>query len=245
VRASAGGGFFAPTPFTEETEVIGLSRLAPLTGVVEERARSVSLDVGGVVGALELNATVFASEVRDPVALRESGGGVLELVNAAEPTRTRGGELLARVRRGPFVLTTTYTHLRSTELDVETLERREVPLTPRHAIGAVGMWEEHDVGRVGVELYYTGRQSLDDNPYRDTSRPYVVLGLLAERRLGPARIFVNAENLLDARQTRHDPLLLPARGRGGRWTTDAWAPLEGRAINGGVRLAFGGREEEH
>jgi outer membrane receptor for ferrienterochelin and colicins len=40
------------------------------------------------------------------------------------------------------------------------------------------------------------------------------------------------------RQTKHDPLVLPARAPDGRWTTDAWAPLEGRVVNGGVRLGF-------
>jgi hypothetical protein len=30
----------------------------------------------------------------------------------------------------------------------------------------------------------------------------------------------------------------PARGVDGRWTVDAWAPLEGRVINGGRRWRF-------
>lgn len=74
------------------------------------------------------------------------------------------------------------------------------------------------------------------------SRPYVVLGLLGERafetRAGIARLFLNLENLTNVRQTRDDPLLLPARGPGGRWTTDAWTELAGFTVNGGVRLAF-------
>jgi outer membrane receptor for ferrienterochelin and colicins len=102
----------------------------------------------------------------------------------------------------------------------------------------VGMWEAEGRTRVGLEFYYTGLQSLDDNPYRTTSEPYVILGLLAEQRVGPARLFVNFENILDVRQTKHDPLVLPARAPDGRWTTDAWAPLEGRVVNGGVRLGF-------
>ncbi|MCU0633480.1 MAG: hypothetical protein MUE41_01300 [Gemmatimonadaceae bacterium] len=89
-------------------------------------------------------------------------------------------------------VTGSYTYLRSTECDPERLAgavcaaRRAVPLTPRHAVG---------VGRVGLEVYWTGRQALEENPYRTTSRAYVVVGLLAERavttRAGTARIFVN------------------------------------------------------
>jgi hypothetical protein len=37
---------------------------------------------------------------------------------------------------------------------------------------------------------------------------------------------------------RWEPLLWPARGLDGRCTVDAWASLDGRNINGGVRLAF-------
>jgi iron complex outermembrane receptor protein len=51
-------------------------------------------------------------------------------------------------------------------------------------------------------------------------------------------LFLNSENLLDVRQTRYDPLVLPAPRPDGRWTVDAWAPLDGRVINGGIRLQF-------
>src|SRR5690606_19683112 len=125
-----------------------------------------------------------------------------------------------------------------TETDPEGSGRREVPLTPLHAAGIVGMWEAEGQGRVGVEVYYTGRQQLEENPYRTTSRPYVVTGVLVERRFGRARLFLNAENLLDTRQTRYDPLVLPERSPEGRWTTDVWAPLEGRVFNAGIGYEF-------
>lgn len=61
---------------------------------------------------------------------------------------------------------------------------------------------------------------------------------LGELRLGEARLFVNVVNLTDVRQTHHDPLVLPARAPDGRWTTDVWAPLEGRVVNAGLRVEF-------
>jgi iron complex outermembrane receptor protein len=100
------------------------------------------------------------------------------------------------------------------------------------------MWEREDRGRVGVELYYTGSQRLEENPYRDRSEPYFITGLLAERQFGRIRVFINGENLTGVRQTRWDPVLRPVRASDGRWTVDAWAPLEGRNVNGGVRLRF-------
>jgi hypothetical protein len=79
---------------------------------------------------------------------------------------------------------------------------------------------------------------LEDDPFGDTSEAYTIVGLLLEKRFGPLRAFLNLENLTDARQTRHQPVLRPAEGRYGEWTTPAWAPLEGRVFNGGVRLSF-------
>ena len=246
VRASAGTGYFAPTPFTEETEAVGLSRLRWTGDLEAERAWSVSLDVGRTIGDLELNATFFGSVIDDAVQLvvLDDVAPALALVNAAGETRTRGTELLARWHRAPWHVTATHTHVRSTEPDPETGLRREVPLTPRHQAGVVAMWEAEGEGRIGAELYYTGRQALDDNPFRGESRPFVILGLLAEKRVGRARLFINAENLLDARQTRWDPLVLPVRSAEGRWTTDLWAPAEGRVINAGVRIGLGGGGED-
>jgi iron complex outermembrane receptor protein len=92
--------------------------------------------------------------------------------------------------------------------------------------------------RAGLELYYNGRQPLDDDSYRTHSEPYLYIGALVERALGPAKLFVNAENLLDVRQTDWDPLVRPFMGRGGRWTNDVWAPLDGFVMNAGVRLSL-------
>ncbi len=45
-----------------------------------------------------------------------------------------------------------------------------------------------------------------------------------------------AQRSTEVRQTRWSPLVRPERAFDGRWTTDLWAPLEGRMVNAGVRL---------
>ena len=232
-RLSLGRGFFAATPLTEDTEAAGLSRLTLAAPLRAERGTSASLDVTRTVGPASITGTLFASRVADPVEVdRET----YVLGNLDEATTNIGSELLGTVRRAPFALTGTYTYVRSRE--TERGGRFDVPLTPRHSAGVVAMAESEDVGRIGIEVYFTGRQRLDVNPYRDESEPYVILGLLAERRFGRLRLFVNGENLTGVRQTRWDPLLRPTRAIDGRWTVDAWAPLDGRTINGGVRVGF-------
>jgi iron complex outermembrane receptor protein len=232
-RASVGGGFFAPTALTEETEAAGLARLTIPTALKAERGRSASLDVTRVHGPITVNATLFRYDVRDPAVVDRA---MYTLSSLSEPTITSGIESVATFRRAPFSVTGTYTYVHSSEGIGNG--RGDVPLTPRHSAGLVGMWEREDLGRLGVEAYFTGRQRLEDNPYRSVSAAYALFGALVERRFGRVRLFVNAENLGGVRQTRWDPLLRPQQAADGRWTVDAWAPLDGRVINGGVRVAF-------
>jgi outer membrane receptor for ferrienterochelin and colicins len=232
VRLSGGTGFFGPTFLTEETEAAGLSRLTVPRALVAERGRSVSLDVTRSIGPASATVTAFASRVGRPIDVDRSSA--FTLTNAADATTNTGVELLATLRHAPFAVTGTYTFVNARESDGG--RRVDVPLTPRHSAGIVLMAEAEDVGRVGAELYYTGRQRLAYNPYRERSEPYVIAGFLAERKVGRVRLFVNAENITNVRQTHWDGLLLPQRAVDGRWTVDAWAPLEGRNVNGGIRL---------
>jgi iron complex outermembrane receptor protein len=238
IRMAAGTGAFAPTPFTEETEETGLSRVRPLRGLQAERARGASLDVTRLFGAIEVTGTLFGSVVVDPVVTKHFDDGTVEFLNAPDDTRTAGTELLLRYRREGFVALATHAWTRSTEFDADERLRRAVPLTPAHAASMNAIWEGDDWGRFGIEMYFVGVQELDQNPYRRTSRRHLLLGALAERRFGRLRVFINAEDLLDVRQTKYDPLILPAPRPDGRWTVDAWAPLDGRVVNGGVRVAF-------
>ena len=233
-RASVGTGFYASTPLTEETEAAGLTRLQIERPLDAERGVSASFDVTRTDGAFSYTATLFGSRVADPIHVDRSP--VYLLRNLVDPTTNVGVELLGTLRKEPFAVTATYTYV----VARETVDGNEVdvPQTPRHSSGVVGMWEREDVGRVGVEWYYTGRQSVEENPYRTVSEPYMILGVLAERQFGKLRVFVNGENLTGVRQTQWDPLLRPSRAADGRWTVDAWAPLEGRNVNGGVRVRF-------
>ena len=231
-RLSTGTGFFGPTPLTEDTEAAGLTRLTVDGPLRAERGRSVSVDLTRTQGPTAYTATVFGSRIVDPVHVDRS---TYALRNLDHPTTNVGLELLGTFRQPPVALTGTYTYVQSRER-VGGLTS-DVAQTPRHSVGFVAMVENED-GRVGFELYYTGRQRLEANPYRGVSEPYTVAGLLIERRVGALRLFVNLENLTGVRQQQWDPVLRRDRARDGRWTVDAWAPLDGRVINGGVRVQF-------
>ena len=233
-RVSFGTGFSGPSVLTEETEAAGLTHLDVPQRLRAERGRSFSIDLTREIGILNATATAFRSTVKNPIHVERVSE--YAIVNLDEPTTNTGLELLATIRREPFALTGSYTYVRAREHhDGGTAD---VPLTPRHSAGVVAMAEWEDRGRIGVEWYYTGEQRLEDDPSRTRSEPYVIVGLLAERRIGAVRLFVNGENLTGIRQTKWSPLLRPSPSADGRITVDAWAPLEGRTINGGVRISF-------
>jgi iron complex outermembrane receptor protein len=215
-RMSVGQGFFAPTPLTEETEAAGLTRLSVPEPLRAERGRSASFDLTRGFGPVSVTTTLFASNVRNPVHVNR--GDAYQILNLNEQTTNRGVELLGTWRKAPFAATASYTYVRSSEMELSG-GRSDIPLTPRHSLGLVGVWEQEGKGRLGVECYYTGRQRLEYDPYREFSEPYVIFGMMGERKLHKyLRIFLNLENLTNVRQTRWNSLLRPSRGPDGRWT---------------------------
>jgi iron complex outermembrane receptor protein len=240
-RISGGGGFFAPTPLVEEADVVGLSRVRGFSRLAAEKISQASVDLTRTLGPIEMTGTLFTARLVHAVVVHENSPtpGVLTLSNAPTPTRTGGGNFFVVYNREPLAVTALYSYTRSKEWSPEKARRVETSLTPRHSAGLDVAFEEDEIGtRIGLEFFYTGRQFLDDDPYRTSSIPYTTIGMLIEQRVGSATLFVNAENLTGVRQTRFDPLLLPSQDAMGRWTTPEWAPLEGRMVNAGVRARF-------
>ena len=235
-RGAVGQGFSAPTVLTDETDEVGLHHVLPPPGLAAERGLSWSFDGSRAFGWIEISASAFGSRIQDALAVTDEGSALV-LTNRPGDTKTAGAEIFARVRFSDVVVTASHAWTNATEVEPDAA-RVTVPLTPARAWGVIAAWERHGVARVGLEIYRTGRQRLDDNPYSENSVPYTIFGLLAERRFGRYRLFVNFENLTDVRQTQFAPLLRPVPTATGRYTVDAWAPLDGRTVNGGVRIAF-------
>jgi hypothetical protein len=160
-------------------------------------------------GPLEASLTLFGSNIDHALQLRDIAADKVALVNADGLTRTRGAELLLRYRWQAVTFTGSYVHTDASEPDPDGPGRRAVPLTPRDTAGLTAVWEKPGHARLGLEAYYTGRQHLENDPYRTDSKPYVELGAMGELVIGKASLFINAENLLSFRQTRYSPLLLP------------------------------------
>lgn len=241
VRVSAGTGFAAPTATIEETEAIGLRAVRPGAELERERSFGTMLDVNGELAGAELLVTAYGSWIESAIQLADVGDGTGDgvLDNADGTTRIGGVEAAAiwRFGAGGRILLT-YGYARGSRTDAESGLRESVPLLARHRLGGDLMYEQPGKYRFGIEGIWYDVQSLDDNPYRSRSKPYLYLMAIGMRQLGPVEVVANFENLLNVRQTDTDPLVRPAPATGGRWTTDVWAPLEGFMANVAVRYRW-------
>jgi outer membrane receptor for ferrienterochelin and colicins len=248
LRLSATRGIYAPTPFVEEADPIGVRHVmfncGALTAIYcpsAEHADYGSADLHGTVGPVEVNATVFGSIIAHPVITQATGDGRYTLVNAAHRAMSRGFELFGVYDLEPLFITALYSFTDAREpLDANVTIEAAAPYAPRHAGGVDITWEDAERGTwIAVESFFTSRQRLVDDPYLPASEPYTLTGILVSQRVGRFKLFANVENLMNVRQTSEAPLVLPSRASDGRWTVAPWGPLEGRIFSVGLRISSG------
>lgn len=250
-RVSAGLGAYAPTPFIDETEAIGFSRLRPFSGAAApalayEKARNFAVDLGYHSGALDVNATGYASTILRPAILHDLASGPYagELINAPGPSRTRGIDVFAVFTGDPISVTAFYSVLKARETVLRdsaggSAFERAIPYNPSRRAGLDVAVDAEETGtRVALESYYTGRQHTENDPYRLTTPGFTTMELLITQNVKRQQLFVGVDNLTNIRQTNYGPLLLPAPTRLGRVTTGLWAPMDGRTLRVGVRARF-------
>ena len=234
-RVGGGLGYSAPTPFLEEAEARSYQGVGPIpSGLSAERSVGWNIDLNyrAVAGpiAITLNQAVYSTELNDALVPSEAGGS-LSFVNGAGTVRARGSETTARLSRGDLALFLGYVYL---EVDRESGgETTPVPYTARHRTYTVLVWEQHGKGRIGLEAYYTGPQTLSGG---EESPGYLITGIMAQRRLGDVTLFANLENMLDARQSRTSPLVTGPRDSPS--FPGVWGPTDGFIANAGFILEF-------
>ena len=248
VRLSRANGVYAPTPLTDETEAFGLIHLDP-TAREAEHALGWSFDVDHTRGALDLRGSAYRTVVTHPLIVRIPPGSAegFQLVNGDEPTRTQGVDLSARYRMRPFRFTASYSYLDATrpeiaglfgiDFEVDTTLRRAVPFNPRHAADLDWAYERENDRLIGLAVHFVGRQVLADSSF-GVGGSYVTLDARFEKHVRRAIVFASVKDLTGVHQLQLGPVLRNASGAAGQWADNAWAPLDGRVLNVGVRVTY-------
>lgn len=234
-RLGGGAGYKTPTVFTEEAERIQFVNLQPINEQLTQNERSVggNWDINyrthlGPVG-FTLNHLFFFTRLNHPLVLTGTPGGALEFRNADGHIDTRGMETNLRLLVGDFKLFVGYTYT-----DANTHYNGEeswLPLTARHRLNNVLMYEVEEKWKIGLEGYYFSRQRLSDGA---RGKPYWITGFMAEKLWEQFSLYLNFENFTNTRQTNFDTIYTGTLDQ--PVFRDIYAPVEGFVVNGGIKL---------
>ena len=237
-RIGGGLGYKTPTLFTEESERVQYQNILPINSDINKLERSYGLngDVNYRTAITDemtfsINQLFFYTRLNNPLMLIPTMHGNSQFQNINGHIASKGAETNVKIRYDVFILYLGYT---LTDAVVhENGARYQNPLTPKHTVSTVLMYEEDDKWRIGLEAYYTGKQTLNHGA---TGRSYWLFGAMIEKMWERFSIYVNTENFTDTRQTRFGSIYTGTIAN--PEFTDIYAPLEGLVVNGGIKIKF-------
>jgi iron complex outermembrane receptor protein len=234
-RIGGGLGYKTPTVFNEDAERVHFRHVLPvsLSATQNERSNGYSWDINyrttiADIG-VSLNHLFFYTRLNQPLVPVTDAAGNISLQNANGHIDTKGMETNLRLVYGDFKLFIGYTFA-----DVETHYNNKkawTPLSSRHRLNNVLMYEKDEKIKLGLEAYYFSPQKLGDETM---GRAYVIMGFMAERMWERFSIFINFENFTDTRQTRFDTIFTGSVDN--PVFRDIYAPVDGFVMNGGIKL---------
>jgi outer membrane receptor for ferrienterochelin and colicins len=234
-RLGGGLGYKTPTVFNEEAEKIQFQNILSINEQSANNERSVgsNLDFNyrtnfGDVG-FTINQLFFYTRLNKPLVLTNTTASNYEFINVNGYIDTKGMETNLRFTYSDFKLFIGYTYA-----DVNSHFnniKSWFPLTARHRLNNVLMYEKEGKLKIGLEAYYFSPQKLSDGA---TGKAYWLNGLMVEKLWKKFSVFINFENIFDTRQTKFDTIYT------GSITDpsfrDIYAPVDGFVVNGGIKI---------
>ena len=242
-RLGGGLGYKTPTIFTEDTERLSFRGLdaSNLTSLDAEKSFGGNFDINyktaiGERWTFSVNQLFFYTQLNDPLALRQVPlTNSFRFENAGDHMRSQGLETNLKLTYNDFKLFFNYALIDAKEKFDNRDDQK--PLTAKHNIGAVLVYEEEGKWRIGLEAYYTGEQYRRDLTRTDN---YWITGLMVLRKFKHISLYSNFENFSDTRQSKFENIDLGSNMSPS--DLDIWAPLEGFVVNFGVIIDFGHSE---
>ncbi|NDF98037.1 MAG: TonB-dependent receptor [Chitinophagia bacterium] len=234
-RIGGGFGYKAPSIFTEEAERRQFSDLLPISSINarNERSKGLNWDINyktnlGRVG-LSFNQLFFYTTLAHPLVLTNAPGNKVKFENAGGSLTTKGMETNLRLTYADVKLFLGYTYT-----DANTYfdnAKQWLPLTARHRLNNVLMYEIDEKLKLGLEAYYFSKQRLSDGRF---GKSYWITGFMAEKLWEKWSLFINFENFTNTRQSKFDTiytgtLMNPI-------FSDIYAPVDGFVVNGGLKI---------
>ncbi|MCW5909531.1 MAG: TonB-dependent receptor [Cyclobacteriaceae bacterium] len=238
-RLGGGLGYKAPTIFTEESERIQYRNVLPVSSQANKLERSYGANwdfnyktaVASDAIGLSINHLFFYTYLNDPLTLSGLPSGDQVFVNLAGYTDSKGTETNVKLEYNDFKLFVGYTYTDTRVHHNGTSFQN--PLTAKHRLNNVLMYEREESWKIGLEAYYFSTQKLSDGA---TGKAYWICGFMAEKIWEGFSVYINFENFMDTRQSRFDSIYT------GTITNpvfrDIYAPVDGFVINGGIKISL-------
>ncbi len=235
-RLGGGLGYKAPTIFTEESERIqyqNVLRVSPLMNKLE-RSYGANWDINyrtmlGDEITFSINHLLFYTYLTDPLLMERTPGNPFTFINLDGHIDSRGMETNVKLTYDDFKLFVGYSLTDAKIHSGSTV--RQSPLTARHRLNNVLMYEVEEKWKLGAEAYYYSRQTLNDGA---AGKPYWIFGFMAEKLWENFSLYINFENYTDTRQTRFDTINSGTIAN--PVFRDIYAPLDGFVVNGGLKI---------
>jgi iron complex outermembrane receptor protein len=234
-RIGAGLGYKTPTIFTDQSEEQHFENILPLdpNNLKYEASAGINADLNYKFHIDEVNFYInplfFYTRVNDPLILEPVAGGKEQFKNANGYIDSKGVDMSFHLSIHQFKFYTGYSYtIAENHFNGIT---STYPLAPKHKLHFDLVYEQEGKLRIAFESYHTGTQQLSDGK---EGKQYWLIGALIERSWKHFSIFLNAEDLNDARQTKWDTIYTGTIDD--PTFRDIYAPLEGRIINGGVKV---------
>ena len=234
-RIGGGFGYKIPTIFNEQAEEQYFKNILPINEQLTkyERSVGVNLDLNYHVRIdkvrVAINPLFFYTRIIDPLQLQTAPGGQQQFLNARGFVDSKGLDLSTRLTVGRINFFTGYSYTIARNHFNDTIS--VYPLAPRHRVHFDLVYEIEGKLRIALESYYTGTQQLSDG---SEGKAYWLLGALIEKSWKRFSLFVNGEDLNDARQTKWDTIYTGTIDN--PVFRDIYAPLDGITINGGIKI---------
>ncbi|RZK25409.1 MAG: TonB-dependent receptor [Flavobacterium sp.] len=234
-RFGGGLGYKNPTIFTDESERIQFRNVLPISTShnVLERSYGFNIDGNYKTNLGELSITInqlfFFTKINRPLLLEMHEDGNYQFINSFGHVTSKGTETNFKLGYDDFNLFLGYTYVDAT-ID-ENGNSKQNPLTAKHRLNNVLMYEVEESWKIGLEAYYYSKQQLTDGT---TGRSYWTYGAMAEKLWEHFSIYINFENFTDTRQSKFGSIYT------GPPTNpvfkDIYAPLDGFVVNAGIKI---------
>lgn len=243
-RVGGGLGYKIPDLFTEEASTLNFRNVLPINvdSLNAERSAGVNLDFNYRTAltkeiSFSINQLFYLTQISNALLLENISPNQFAFSNAPEAIQSLGLETNMKLSYKDFRWFINYAFI-DTRLNY-LQGNPQKPLTPKHNVGSVLMYENED-WRIGYEVYYTGKQNLSNNTQ---STAFTTMGLLAQRHFKWGSPYINFENFTDRRQSRYTPEVLGTINN--PIFPEIYAPTDGFVFTIGINIKPFGREHEH